>query len=91
MLHMTNQVKLRSFRMTTKYMHGMEIPKNYRDALRLDKVNGDTKWHDCTFLEMGQLTDYRTGGTNTPRTDYRTGGTNTPRIQRYQGSPCIRH
>jgi hypothetical protein len=41
-------------------MYGVEIPKDYRDVLRLDKINGDTKWHHCTFLKMGQLTDYRT-------------------------------
>jgi hypothetical protein len=46
--------------MTTKDMYGIEIPKVYRDAVRPDKISGDTQWQDCTFLEMGQLTDYRT-------------------------------
>jgi hypothetical protein len=45
--------------MTTKYMFGIEISKDYCNALCLDKINSDTKWHDCTFLEIGQLTNYR--------------------------------
>jgi hypothetical protein len=61
MLSMANQVKLQLFRTATKYMYGVEIPKDYRDAVRLDEINGNTKWQDCTKLEMGhQLLDYST-------------------------------
>jgi hypothetical protein len=41
-------------------MYGVEIPKDYRDAVRLDEINGNTKWQGCTKLEMGQLLDYTT-------------------------------
>jgi hypothetical protein len=34
-------------------MYDVEIPKDYRDAVRLDEINGNTKWQDCTKLEMG--------------------------------------
>jgi hypothetical protein len=60
MLRMANQVRLRSFRTATKYMYGVEIPKDHRDAVRLDEINGNTEWQDCTKLEMGQLFDYKT-------------------------------
>jgi hypothetical protein len=53
MLRMAKQVKLRSFCTATKYMYDVEIPKDYRDAVRLDEINGNTKWQDCTKLEMG--------------------------------------
>jgi hypothetical protein len=43
MLRMANQVKLRSFRTATKYMYGVKIPKDYRDAVRPDEINGNTK------------------------------------------------
>jgi hypothetical protein len=41
---MANQVKLRSFSTATKYMYGIEIPKDYRDAVCFDEINGNTKW-----------------------------------------------
>jgi hypothetical protein len=41
-------------------MYGVEIPKDYRDAVRLNEINGNMKWQDCTKLEMGQLLDYTT-------------------------------
>jgi hypothetical protein len=44
LLRMVNQAKLRSFRTAPKYMYGFEIPKNYDDALRLDRLHGNTKW-----------------------------------------------
>lgn len=50
--------KLRATRATPKYMYGYEIPRDYQHALRLDKQNGNTKWQDCTKLELEQLGKY---------------------------------
>jgi hypothetical protein len=36
LLCMANQAKLRSFRAAPKYMYGIEIPKDYLDAIRLN-------------------------------------------------------
>ena len=47
-----NQAKLRSYRSAPKYMFGYRIPRDYEEALKLDKMNGNTKWQDCTALEM---------------------------------------
>ena len=41
-------------------MYGFQIPRDYKEALLLDKQNGNTKWQDCTALEMQQLIDYQT-------------------------------
>ena len=60
LIRMVNQAKLRSFRSAPQYMYGIEIPKDYLDAVRLDKINGNTKWQDCTRLEMEQLAEYKT-------------------------------
>ena len=36
------------------------IPATYKEALELDKRNGNTKWTNATALEMKQLDDYDT-------------------------------
>ena len=58
MKRMINQAKLRSYRHAPKYMFGFEIPRNYNHALELDKRNRNTRWQDCTKLELSQLNDY---------------------------------
>ncbi|CAJ1953823.1 unnamed protein product [Cylindrotheca closterium] len=40
-------------------MYGFEILKDYKDALRLDKLHGNTKWQDATKVEMDQLAKYK--------------------------------
>ena len=55
---MENQAKLRSHHITPKYMYGYEIPFNYEDAMRLDILNGNTLWQDCTKKEMDQLHEF---------------------------------
>jgi hypothetical protein len=41
-------------------MYGFEIPMNYEDATRLNKLHGNDKWKTATKLEMDQLHDYDT-------------------------------
>jgi hypothetical protein len=55
-----NQAKLRSYRTAPKYMYGYEIPRDYAHAKQLDQQNGNTKWQDCTRLEIQQLFEYKT-------------------------------
>ena len=40
-------------------MFGFQIPRNYAEALKLDEKNGNTRWQDCTKLELQQLQDYK--------------------------------
>ena len=56
---MANQAKLRSFRTAPRYKYGYEIPRDYRHAVLIDIKNGNTKWQDCTKLELCQIDDYK--------------------------------
>ncbi len=60
MLRMINQSKMKSFRTSKKYMYGYEVPRDYKDAMRLDKLNGNLKWTESIKLEMVQLHEYDT-------------------------------
>ena len=60
MFRMANQAKLRSYRSTPKYMYGIEIPRDYKHAIELDRRNGNNKWYDATLLEKQQLFEYET-------------------------------
>ena len=56
---MVRQAKLKSYKTTPKYMFGFQVPRNYAEALVLDDKNGNTRWQDCTKLELQQLQDYK--------------------------------
>jgi hypothetical protein len=60
MLRMVNQSKLRSYKTCKKYMCGVEVPRNYDDCIRLDKLHGNDKWQCATKMEMDQLHEYDT-------------------------------
>ncbi len=47
MFRMANQAKLRSFRTAPKYKYGIEIARDHNDAVRLDKLNNNTKWTEA--------------------------------------------
>jgi hypothetical protein len=55
MLRMVNQSKLRSCKTCKKHMCGVEVPRNYDDCIRLDKLHGNNKWQRATKMEMDQL------------------------------------
>ena len=55
-----NQAKLKLFRTKPIYMYGILVPRNYQQALELDKQNGNTKWQDSTLLELSQIDGYDT-------------------------------
>ena len=42
----------------TKY--GIRVPRNYKEAMALDKLNGNTKWADAIGDEMGKIKKYKT-------------------------------
>ena len=39
-------------------MFEFQIPRNYAEALRLDEQNENTRWQDCTELELQELQEY---------------------------------
>jgi hypothetical protein len=60
MLRMVNQARMTAARNAPRYKFGYRIPRDYKEALYLDKKNGNTKWQDATELEMSQLAEYDT-------------------------------
>jgi hypothetical protein len=43
-----------------KYKFGVQIPKGIKNAIDLDKKNGNSLWQDAIRTELKQLTDYQT-------------------------------
>ena len=57
---MINQAKLHSYRHAPRFMFGYEVPHNFKRAVELDSLNGNTKWQDAMRLEMESLVEYDT-------------------------------
>ena len=51
-IRMVNQVKLRSYNSAKRYKYGYEVPRNYEDAVRIDRQNGNTKWQDAVKIQF---------------------------------------
>ena len=60
MKRMLNQSRMRSMKTAIKYKFGVRVPKNVKEALALDKENGNTLWADAMALEIAQLREYNT-------------------------------
>ena len=39
---------------------GVKISRNYKDAIRLNKLNGNTLWQDVIKLELDHINSYKT-------------------------------
>ena len=55
-----NQAKLHLYCHKPVYMFRVLIPRNYQQAVKFDKANGNTRWQDATSLELSQINDYDT-------------------------------
>ena len=60
LIRIAKQAKLTSWKTKMKYQYGFLVPNTYEQALQLDKENGNTKWQDCTLLELNQQAEYST-------------------------------
>ena len=58
LLRLINQAKLQSFRSTPVYQFGHEVPRNHREAMELDRKNGNNRWAESEKLETSQLSSY---------------------------------
>ena len=54
-----NQTMIRQVRRSATYQFGYVIPSDYKHALELDKLNGNSKWHDATKKELDQINEYK--------------------------------
>jgi hypothetical protein len=72
-LRMVKQAKLRSFRTSKQYQYGFEIPRNYEDAMRLDRLNNNDRWAKAIQEEMDSIDSYKvfTNHGSTPPPDHR--------------------
>ena len=52
------QAQLYSLKYSPTYKYGYEVPKNYNNAKRLNKKNGNTNWMDTNKLKHKQLAEY---------------------------------
>ena len=50
-----NQTKIRQVRRSATYQFGYLVPRDYKHALELDKLNGNSRWYDDTKKELGQI------------------------------------
>ena len=44
----------------SRFKFGIEVPRGVSDAMKLDKLNNNTKWMDAIQKEKDQLFDYET-------------------------------
>ena len=52
--------KTQAARDAKQYKFGVQIPRNWNDARRLDEENGNTLWADAIATELAQLNEYET-------------------------------
>ena len=50
LIRAVKQSRIRQVRASARYQHGCQVPKDYNDAMRLDKENGNTHWQDAIDL-----------------------------------------
>ncbi len=43
-----------------KYQFGVRVPRTYKEAVMLDKANGNTLWQDAIQKELDQIKEYET-------------------------------
>ena len=59
LIRAVKQSRIRQVRASVGYQHGFQVPKDYNDAMRLDKENGNTHWQDAMDLELTQIHEYK--------------------------------
>ena len=59
LIRAVKQSRIRQVRTSVRYQHGFQVPKDYNDAIRLDKENSNTHWQDAMDLELTQIHEYK--------------------------------
>ena len=59
LIRAVKQSRIRQVRASARYQHGFQVPKDYNDAIRLDKENSNTHWQDAMDLELSQIHEYK--------------------------------
>ena len=53
------QSRIHQVRASARYQHGFQVPKDFNDAISLDKENSNTHWQDEMDLELSQIHEYK--------------------------------
>ena len=77
LIRAVKQSRIRQVRASARYQHGFQVPKDYNDAMRLDKENGNTHWQDAMDLELTQIHEYKVFK-DTGKTKFHNGKVVTP-------------
>ena len=59
LIRAVKQSRIRQVRASARYQHDFQVPKDYNDAIRLDKENSNTHWQDAMDLELTQIQGHR--------------------------------
>ena len=59
LIRAVKQSRIRQVRASAQYQHGFQVPRDYNDAMRLDKENGNTHWQDAMDPELTQIHEYK--------------------------------
>ena len=59
LIRAVKQSRIRQVRASARYQQGFQVPKDYNDAIRLDKDNSNTHWQDAMDLELTQIHEYK--------------------------------
>ena len=66
LIRAVKQSWIRQVRASARYQHGFQVPKDYNDAIRLDKENSNTHWQDAMVLELTGKAQFHNGKAVTP-------------------------
>ena len=59
LIRAVKQSRIRQIRASARYQHGFQVPKDYNNAIRLDKENSNTHWQDAMDLELTQIHEHK--------------------------------
>ena len=59
LIRAVKQSRILKVRASARYQHGFQVPKDYNDAIWLDKENSNTHWQDAMDLELSQIHEYK--------------------------------
>ena len=59
LIRAVKQSRIHQVRASARYQHGFQVPKDYNDAIRLDKENSNTHCQDAMDLELTQIHEYK--------------------------------
>ena len=60
LIRQANQAKRKSFRNTPVWKYGFLVPKNYEQAMELDRRSGNNRWQEAIDKEFAQVDEYDT-------------------------------